>query len=141
MTLHDPLLGDIYSVAPAAAAAVEQDDVPGEEVQEVAAGDDLLDSFAAGCRQTWASLLAWGRHPRDAFAELHHWQPPSAADHDIYAGSVTGDRFEELHQRWIGRGGVRLGVAWIGLVSRGRRFWPAFLTTAAIAVTAVLATR
>lgn len=134
MTLHDPLLGDLYSTPP-----VAEEDAPEEEAPE--APPDLLDSFAAGCRQTWEDVRAWWRHPRDALYALRHWQPPSAAGHDIYVQSVTGDRFEELHQRWIGRGGVRLGVAWIGLVSRGRVFWPVFLAAAAIAVVAVLATR
>jgi hypothetical protein len=135
MTLHDDLLGDLYSAAAPAAVSVEQEDAP----EEAAPG--LLDSFTAGCRQTWADVRAWVAHPRDALAELKHWEPPSAAAHDIYAGSVTGDRFEELHQRWIGRGGVRLGVAWIALVSRGRRFGPAFLATAAaIALPVLLAT-
>lgn len=134
MTLHDPLLGDIYSTAPAGTDVVAED-VPEEP------SDDLLDSFTAGCRQTWDDVRAWGKHPRDALATFRHWQPPSAAGHDIYVESVAGDRFEELHQRWIGRGGVRLGVAWIGLVSRGRVFWPVVLTVAAVAVTVLLATR
>jgi len=138
MTLHDPLLGDIYSMDPPAAPAAEVEEEPEEEP---APGPDLLDSFAAGCRQTWDDLRAWGKHPREALTELKHWQPPSAADHDIYVETVTGDRFEELHQRWIGRGGVRLGVAWIGLVSRGRVFWPVFLAAAVAAVAVMLATR
>lgn len=135
MTLHDPLLGDIYSTEPATETDLAEEDTP-----ELAAGDDLWDSFAAGCVQTWDDMRAWWRHPRDALAAFTHWQPPSAAGHDIYVQSVTGDRFEELHQRWIGRGGVRLGVAWIGLVSRGRVFWPVLLTAAAIAAAALLAT-
>jgi hypothetical protein len=135
MTLHDPLLGDLYTPAP------DTDVEEAEENTPEAAVPDLLDSFAAGCAQTWADVRAWCRHPRDAFAELKHWQPPSAAGHDIYVQSVTGDRFEELHQKWIGRGGVRLGVAWIGLVSRGRIFWPVLLACLAIAVAVLAAAR
>ena len=138
MTLHDPLLGDIFSTGPPAPVDTETaEDEPGE----VPAAPDLLDSFAAGCRQTWDYLRAWVKHPREALTELKHWQPPSAADHDIYVETVTGDRFEQLHQRWIGRGGVRLGVAWIGLVSRGRVFWPVFLAAAVAAATVMIATR
>jgi hypothetical protein len=133
MTLHDPLLGDIFSTAPATEADVAEEDVP-----EAPAGDDLWDSFTAGCARTWADVRAWWRHPRDALAAFYHWEPPSAAEHDIYVQSVTGDRFEELHQRVIGRGGVRLGVAWIGLVSRGRVFWPVVLAAAALGVVADL---
>ena len=141
MTLHDDLLGDIYSAAPR--TDVVEEAVPetaGEEgALEVPPADDLWDSFNAGCLQTWDDVRAWGKHPRDALAAFKHWQPPSAAGHDIYVESVT-DRFEALHQRWIGRGGVRLGVAWIGLVQRGRVFWPVFLTATALAVTVLLIT-
>lgn len=125
MTLHDELLGDLYRTEP------EPEEV--EEAPEPAAPPDLLDSFTAGLRQTWADVREWGLHPLEALAELKHWQPPSAAGHDVYVQSIDGDRFEELHQRWIGRGGVRLGVAWIGLVSRGRVFWPVMLAAAALA--------
>lgn len=135
MTLHDPLLGDLYSTAPEAGAEVAEEDTP-----EPPATPGLWDSFAAGCAQTWADVRAWWKYPRDAFDAFKHWQPPSAAGHDIYVQSVTGDRFEELHQRWIGRGGVRLGVAWIGLVQRGRVFWPVILTAAAMAVAVLLIT-
>jgi hypothetical protein len=128
MTLHDPLLGDLYSAGPGTGAEVAEEDIP-----ELPATPGLWDSFAAGCAQTWADVRAGWRYPLDALDAFRHWQPPSAAGHDIYVQSVTGNRFEELHQRWIGRGGVRLGVAWIGLVSRGRIFWPVLLSTAAVA--------
>src|SRR5947207_3114138 len=103
MTLHDPLLGDLYSPTHETGTDVE-------EAAEDTPAPDLWDSFAAGCAQTWADVRAGWRYPLDALDALKHWQPPSAAGHDIYVQSVTGDRFEELHQRWIGRGGVRLGV-------------------------------
>lgn len=130
-TLHDPVLGDIYSTAPETDVEEVAEDTP-EPVP------DLWDSFTAGCAHTWEDIRAWWRHPREALTEFKHWQPPSAADHDIYVQSVTGDRFEELHQRWIGRGGVRLGVAWIGLMSRGRIFWPLLILAAAIVTVPVL---
>ena len=126
MTLHDPVLGDLYGPAPETGTDVD-------EVAEDTPAPDLWDSFAAGCAQTWADVRAGWKYPLDALDALKHWQPPSAAGHDIYVQSVTGDRFEELHQMWIGRGGVRLGVAWIGLVSRGRIFWPVFLAAVAVA--------
>src|SRR5262249_14960400 len=133
MTLHDPLLGDLLSPAPQTQAEEAGEDTP-EPLP------DLWESFTAGCRRTSEDVRAWWKHPRDVLTAFKHWQPRSAASHDIYVESVTGDRFEELHQRWIGRGGVRVGVAWIGLVSRGRIFWPVFLTAAAVAATVLLIT-
>lgn len=126
--LHDPLLGYIDGAEP------ETDDVAEVDTPEPPATPDLLDSFATGCAQTWADVRAGWKYPLDALDALKHWQPPSAAGHDIYVQSISGDRFEELHQKWIGRGGVRLGVAWIGLVSRGRIFWPVLLAAAAVTI-------